>query len=47
MSTEEKKPLELVPLCKCRQGDAWRCAVFQGLRTLSCPCPCHKPITAS
>lgn len=28
--------------CACKKRDAWRCAVEQGLRTVSCHCACHR-----
>ncbi len=29
-------------LCNCNESDAWRCAVDKNLRTVSCPCGCHR-----
>lgn len=28
--------------CSCRKADPWRCAVDLNLRTVACPCECHK-----
>ncbi len=31
-----------VSQCHCELSDAWRCAVKKRLRSVSCPCVCHK-----
>lgn len=30
------------PACPCKLSDTWRCAVQRKLRTVSCPCACHR-----
>lgn len=42
----EFKYLDADP-CNCQMSDAWRCAVDQNLRTVSCPCKCHKTTRTS
>lgn len=34
--------IDLKPSCNCKRSDAWRCAVEQGLSTVSCHCKCHQ-----
>jgi hypothetical protein len=32
-------------LCDCQVSDAWRCAMLQNLRTVSCHCKCHRRLS--